>query len=71
LRAAMINERLLYGVELIFVSHTFNRCDVTPINLSDGDQTTVDDAAIDDHGARSAFAFTTTFFGPSQLKVLT
>src|SRR2546425_13243601 len=63
LRAAAVDERLLYGMQLFFAGDTFDSLNLRAFNLSDWYQAAIHDLAVDEYRAGAAFAFAATFFG--------
>jgi hypothetical protein len=60
----MFDERLLQPRQLAVRScQTLHCYDIAPIDLTNRDEATVDDFAIDQHGASTALAFAASFFG--------
>jgi len=58
-------------MQLIAASNTLNSLDGGAFNLGSGHQTTIHDDAVQYDAARAALALAATFFGPSQVQLLT
>jgi hypothetical protein len=65
--AAVIDECLLDRVQLILMGDAFDRCDAGAVNLSDWDETTVNDLAVEYHGARATLALAAAFFRAGEM----
>jgi hypothetical protein len=71
LRAAAINEGLLNSVQLIASRNAFDSLNRGAFNLSDWNQATVNDPAIDNDAARATLTFAATFLSSRELQLLT
>src|ERR1043166_3471569 len=70
LRAAALDQRLLHGVEALAVGDTFDRRDPRALDLRDGDEATIDQLAVEDDGARAAFALAAALLRARELQPL-
>src|SRR5260221_264240 len=70
LRRAVLDERVLQGRQPATISQSLDCGDLAALNLASGDQTTVHDLAVDQHGAGAALTFAAPFFGAREVEVL-
>ena len=70
LRSTFLEEAPLNGVKLFVDDEAFDGCDPGAIGLQDGDEAGVDQISVDQDGAGSALAFSTTFLGSGEVQVL-
>src|SRR6185437_14898083 len=72
LRATHFEKRALNGVELFaaFGRDSLDRPDSRALRLSDRNEAAVDELAVDQNRARTAFPFSATFFGSGQTRFL-
>ena len=60
--SAVFEEALLDGVESFVDGYAFDGGDLCAFGLQGGDEAGVDEVAVEDDGAGSAFAFSAAFF---------
>ncbi len=67
--SAKLHKRLLKLRKLPVICEPFDGQNIAAVDLTNGYQAAVNDFSVDQHGARAAFAFTTTFLRASQSQV--
>src|SRR5216684_7848699 len=69
LGSALFEEALLNGMEFLADDEAFDGGDFGAFGLQDGDEAGVDQVAVDQDGAGSAFAFAAALFGSGEVQV--
>ena len=71
LRTARLQEGLLQSAQALAIGHSFDRSHARPFNLAQRHHAGVDDLAVEQHGAGSAFALAAPSLVPGETQVFT